>query len=137
MASNYITSDGKDLDSRYLAIGGKAASAGYADSAGSATNANYATSAGTATNVTNKGSLSRNGAPVYSYISQRTRQQAPVTGIVFGGDSDASTDEKGLYNQTAGSSFKPTFGCFANKGDWLYAPGTDAVQIVIYPVKIG
>ena len=52
MASNYVTSDGKDLDSRYLAIGGKAASAGYADSAGSATN------------VTNKGRVVRNGAAI-------------------------------------------------------------------------
>lgn len=33
MASNIITSDGKDLDSRYLGIGAKAASATRADSA--------------------------------------------------------------------------------------------------------
>ena len=33
MASGYVTSDVKDLDSRYLAIGGKAASASQADTA--------------------------------------------------------------------------------------------------------
>lgn len=137
MASNYVTSDGKDLDSRYLGINAKATSAGYADSAGSATNANYANSAGTATNVTNKGSISRNGAPVYTYIPSGSRRQAAVTGIAFAGDSGASSSEKGIYNQTANSSGNPTFGCFVNKGDWIMAPGNDSVNIVIYPVKIG
>lgn len=37
MASGYVTSDGKDLDSRYLAIGGKATSAAKADTATTAT----------------------------------------------------------------------------------------------------
>lgn len=137
MATNIVTSDGKDLDSRYLGINAKAASAGYADSAGSATNANYATSAGTATNVTNKGSISRNGAPVYTYISSVSRIQAAVTGIAFAGDSGASSSDKGIYNQTASSERSPRFGCFVNKGDWIMAPGNATVGIVIYPVKIG
>ena len=39
MASGYVTSDGKDLDSRYLGISAKAASAKTADSAGTLTGA--------------------------------------------------------------------------------------------------
>lgn len=136
MATNIVTSDGKDLDSRYLAIGGKAVSAGYADSAGSATNANYATSAGTATNVTNKGSISRNGAPVFMYISS-SRAQASATGVAFASDSNSSTDAKGIYNYTASKTQTPTFGCLVNKGDWLYMPGTAGVHVAIFPIKIG
>lgn len=79
MASGYVTSDGKDLDSRYLGINAKAASASKADSATNATNANYATSAGTATNVTNKGSVKRSQAPIY--VSGTSQYTAPSFGI--------------------------------------------------------
>ena len=43
MVSGYVTSDGKDLDSRYLGINAKAASASKADTATTATTANTAT----------------------------------------------------------------------------------------------
>ena len=70
MASGYVTSDGKDLDSRYLAIGGKAASAGYADSAGNATN------------VTNKGAISRNGDFVSFVPGTSGTYSCPAAGVV-------------------------------------------------------
>ena len=43
MASGYVTSDGKDLDSRYLGISAKSTSASKADTATTATTANTAT----------------------------------------------------------------------------------------------
>lgn len=120
MATNIVTSDGKDLDSRYLAIGGKAVSAGYADSAGSATN------------VTNKGSIVRNGNPVF------------VT--LWGNNSKAWTaPSNGILHCATGFTFgKSTFGnernmVFANKGDKFWIPGGSAelqAKATFSPVKI-
>lgn len=135
MGSNYVTSDGKDLDSRYLGINAKAASASKADSATNATNANYATSAGTATNVTNKGSISRSGNPVSLYISSRSSASASVTGILFATEAAPNTDYEGIHFNdsinTTGYS-----GCFVNKGDKIYNPGGETITVEIYPIKI-
>ena len=135
MATNIVTSDGKDLDSRYLAIGGKAVSAGYADSAGSATNANYAASAGTATNVTNKGSIRRSGNPVSLYISSRSSERASVTGIAFAMEAASNTNYKGV---NFGNSFSsPGYsGCFVNQGDLISNPGGETITVQIYPIMI-
>ena len=51
MASNIVTADGKDLDSRYLGINAKAQSATTADSATNATNATNADNANYANNA--------------------------------------------------------------------------------------
>lgn len=70
MASNIVTADGKDLDSRYLGINAKAQSATTADSATNATNAtnadnaNYANNAGYANSAGSASPKSVGVAPI-------------------------------------------------------------------------
>lgn len=132
MASGYVTSDGKDLDSRYLAIGGKAASASKADTATTATNANYATSAGTATNVTNKGSVKLSQAPIY--VSTNASYTAPTFGILIPAKSSSgafSGSEIGYLSSRG--SVKYAIGWVCNKGDQISFGGADAL---LFPIAV-
>lgn len=122
MGSNYVTSDGKDLDSRYLGINAKAASASKADSAT------------TATNVTNKGNIVRNGNPVFVTLwgANSRAWSAPSNGILhcaegftFGKSTAAADDERDMV--------------FVNKGDQIWMPhGGSSMQAkaTFSPVKI-
>lgn len=120
MATNIVTSDGKDLDSRYLGINAKAASARYADSAGSATN------------VTNKGSIVRNGNPVFVTLwgANSRAWSAPSNGILhcakgFTFGKSSSDDERNMV--------------FVNKGDQIWIPhggSTMQAKATFSPVKI-
>lgn len=120
MATNIVTSDGKDLDSRYLGINAKAASAGYADSAGSATN------------VTNKGSIVRNGNPVFATLwGQNSRAwTAPSNGILY-------CAEPFTFGKSTISNERNMV--FVNKGDQIWIPhGSSEMQAkaTFSPVKI-
>ena len=134
MASGYVTSDGKDLDSRYLAIGGKAASASYADSAG------YANSAGTATNVTNKGGLYRNGNPIYTTVNHQGTYTAPSAGVVAIAASNGSGSlTVGLGIRQNGTLY-PAKAVFIQKGDVVSLTNGDydtPYRIVLYPMRVG
>lgn len=126
MASNYVTSDGKDLDSRYLGINAKAASASKADTATTAT---------TATNVTNKGRVVRNGSVIKANINgniDTTYWTATSDGVVFSDQGYISVN-KPLHS--AGVQI-----AWLNKGDKLYAAyGSGTIVNIFFhfaPVKI-
>lgn len=118
MASGYVTSDGKDLDSRYLAIGGKAASASYADRAG---------------NLGGAGRVVRNGNPVQFSITGSNSYTVRSDGIVTNNSSGATTPAGIAVNgQCAGKTV------FVQSGDQITIPsnGSYTKQFVLYPMKV-
>ena len=129
MASNIITADGKDLDSRYLAIGGKASSAIRADTAGSAdraTNANYATSAGSCSSVSGLQKINY-GAPIN--ISLRYARGETWTAV---SDGLLFVTKGGYRLNIGGADFSdhPTSGpVFCKRGQVVDPSSSDCVAI--------
>ena len=114
MASGYVTSDGKDLDSRYLGINAKAASAKVADSA---------------TNVTNKGAAKR-GSPIFFSASLTAPYTVAANGIVSTGGAVTC-----MVNTTDTS--KDSVSAYVNKGDKVYFSYGEKTAGALYPVVIG
>ena len=132
MASGYVTSDGKDLDSRYLGISAKAASAKTADNATHATSADTATKATTATNVTNKGSVKLSQAPIY--VSTNASYTAPTFGILIPAKSSSGYFvESEIGYLSARTSVKYAIGWVCNKGDQISFGGADAL---LFPIAV-
>lgn len=108
MASGYVTSDGKDLDSRYLGINAKAASASKADTA------TTATTASTATGLSGNFAIAPLGSQVTFTLKNGGSYTIPANGIVtfVQGNSQTLT-----INGKDGDLFK--FGVFTAvcKGD--------------------
>lgn len=132
MASGYVTSDGKDLDSRYLGINAKAASASKADNATHATSADTATKATTATNVTNKGSVTLAQAPIF--VSTNASYTLPRFGILIPAKSSSGAfvgSEIGYLSSRG--SVKYAIGWVGNKGDQISFGGADAL---FFPIAV-
>lgn len=118
MASNYMTSDGVDLDSRYLGINAKAKSASAADNATYATSAGKANSATTATTASKlSGGFSgiSLGTAISFYSSKRNPYTFPNSGIAwmkYAGDegetAEIVVDGYSLVSDFAGTSGKAT-----------------------------
>lgn len=117
MASGYVTSDGKDLDSRYLGINSKAASAKTAD------------------NVTNKGSLLRDGGAIKFTIKANGSYRVTKTGLCTANDDGSGTTRGIMVNNAyAGKTV------FVQSGDTVTVPavtGTYSENLMIIPIKIG
>lgn len=118
MASGYVTSDGKDLDSRYLGINAKAASAKTAD------------------NVTNKGTLLRNGSVIKVSLKSGGSYSVTKTGLCTA-DDDSTGTTKGIMvnNAYAGKTV------FVQSGDTIRIPASTGTSytddLIIIPIKIG
>lgn len=110
MASGYVTSDGKDLDSRYLGINAKAVSAKTAD------------------NVTNKGVVKR-GSPIFFSASLTAPYTAAANGIV--GTGGAVTCMVNTTDTSKGSVL-----AYVNQGDKVYFSYGEKTVGALYPVVI-
>ena len=117
MASGYLTSDGKDLDSRYLAIDGKAASASKADTAT------------TATNVANKGTISRNGDFVSFVPGTSGTYSCPAAGVV------TSCTTAGASSLVYVNGVIRGYAVFCNAGDKIKS-GSEGASYTLTKVRI-
>ena len=130
MASNYVTSDGVDLDSRYLGKNAKAASASYADSAG------------TATNVTNKGALYRNGNPIQFSLkgSKGSSYTVSKAGVVVGADEAVSGSVATVPSVEVNGLSTSGKAAFVQSGDVVRLSDSSpsfSYPCVLYPMRVG
>lgn len=112
MASGYITSDGKDLDSRYLGIKDKAASASKADTA------TTATTASTATGLSGNFAIVPLGSQVTFTLKQGGSYTIPANGTMVFTSGNAQTL---TINGKDGNLFKLFYTTAVCKGDVVKA----------------
>lgn len=128
MASNYLTSDGVDLDSRYLGINAKAKSAATAD---------------TATNVVNKGALYKNGSPIqFSLKGNRgSSYTATKAGVVVGAEaySGGGSTSSTVSVEVNGHKYSGK-AAFVQSGDVVKVPDSAnnfSFTCLLYPIRVG
>ena len=134
MATNIVTSDGKDLDSRYLGISAKAASATVADSANSIA---YSKVSGRPSGLSFGGTYSYNKTTAYGTVSLTFTAPNNIVGSVSAfNESSHEYDDltmtfvvngKTLVNKKTGEG-KVSSGTFTNvflkKGQTMKVTGT-------------
>lgn len=130
MASGYVTSDGKDLDSRYLAIGGKAASASTADTATKANSVAWSAVSGKPSIPSN---VVRNGAVIKGTVRSNDTYSVPRNGFCF---ADSGYVRLNGSSVATDSAFELSDGhiFFVQSGEKITTKG-ETVNYVIIPIK--
>ena len=139
MASGYVTSDGKDLDSRYLGKAEKAASAGYADSAGHANSVAWSGVSGKPAyrlrcpsgNAVSIGRTSLPwSAPTNCFLIGGTFSRVSGTNRIYVNGVE-------VYSAAPDDSFSISFHMFLLAGDRITAGGNNKIEsLSYYPYQI-